>query len=172
MLGEVKRALDQDGASMGRAFGQALSLQSVSRPLARVSELATGYSIDRSGNTVQAPEEVWTATGWISRIMSTRPFDEAVYRQANHLSSYYGAIDRDARKEVTKKLRTAIRSGELSDEQIESYAEEYMRKGGTPTGWKAAYREAVARTEESGKDHLLAKLREDSPLNYMMSTLD
>ena len=172
MLGEVKRAMEQDSASMARAFGQALSLQSVSRPIARIAELGTGYSIDSSGNTVSTPEEVWTTTGWMSRILSTRPFDEAVYRQANHLSSYYGAIDRDARKEVTKKLRTAIRSGELSDEQIESYAEEYMRKGGTPTGWKAAYREAVARTEENGKDHLLNKLKEDSPLNFMMNSLD
>lgn len=171
-LGEIKRALAQDDVSMGQAFGQALSLQSISRPLARGAELATGYSIDKAGNTVQIPEEVWTPTGIISRVMSTRPFEEAKYRQANHLHSYYGAIDREARQEVTKKLRTAIRSGTLSDEDISGFAEDYFSKGGTPTGWKAAYREAIARTEESGKQHLLEKLREDSPLNYMISTLD
>lgn len=172
MLGEIQRSLSQDNASMGRAFAQALSLQSISRPLARGAELATGYSIDRAGNTVQVPEEVWTPTGIISRVMSTRPFEEAKYRQANHLHSYYGAIDREARQGVTKKLRTAIREGTLSDEEISSYAEDYFRKGGTPTGWKAAYREAVARTEESGKQHLLEKLSENSPLNFMISNLE
>lgn len=171
-LSEIQRALTEDSATMGRAFGQALSLQSVSRPVARLAELATGYSIDKAGNTVQIPEEVWTATGVLSRIMSTRPFEEAKYRQANHLHSYYGAIDNDNRKEVTKKLRTAIRSGELSDEDVAKYAEEYFRKGGTPTGWRAAYREAVARTTEEGKQHLLDKLKENSPLNFMISNLE
>jgi hypothetical protein len=172
MMGQIKNAMSADAPDMARAFGQALSMQSMSRPLARTAELATGYSVTSKGNTVQTPEEVWTATGVFARVLGTRPLEESKLREAMHLNTFYGSKDRDARNEITKKLKTAIRGGELSTEQIEKFSSDYLRKGGTPTGWRAAMNEAAARSNANGEVALLEKLKPNNPLNFMINNLD
>lgn len=172
MMGQIKNAMNADAPDMARAFGQALSMQSMSRPLARTAELATGYSVTSKGNTVQTPEEVWTATGVFARVLGTRPLEESKLREAMHLNTFYGSKDRDARNEITKKLKTAIRGGELSTEQIEKFSSDYLRKGGTPTGWRAAMNEAAARSNANGEVALLEKLKPNNPLNFMINNLD
>lgn len=172
MFGQLQKAVGSDAPDMARAIGQALSMQSMSRPLARTAELATGYSVTQKGNTVQTPEEVWTATGIFSRVLGTRPLEESKLREAMHLNTFYGSKDREARQEITKKLKTAIRGGELSTEQIEKFSSDYLRKGGTPTGWRAAMNEAAARSNANGEVALLEKLKPNNPLNFMINNLD
>ncbi|MGE4259152.1 MAG: hypothetical protein AB7F19_07410 [Candidatus Babeliales bacterium] len=171
MISSIAQSMGQ-GDNAGRALMQALSLQNMSRPLARGAELATGYSITRAGNTVQIPEEVWSTTGIISRVLSTRPLEEAKLRQADHLNNHYGSIDRERRQAIVNKLRTDIRAGVLDSAKIAEYAEDYMRRGGTPTGWRSAYKTAIAKTETSGRETLLDSLKDDNPLIYMLDNLD
>lgn len=172
MFGQLKNAMASDNPDMARALGESLSMQSMSRPLARGSELLTGYSVTRKGNTVQTPEEVWTATGIMARVLGTRPLEEGKLREAMHLNTFYGSKDREARNAVTMKLKTAIRGGELTQEQIDGFAEQYMRKGGTPTGWQSALNTAVAQTDIKGDITLVDKMKPNNPLNYMISNLD
>ena len=171
-LGQVGSALNTQSSDMGRSFLQALSLQSMSRPLARSAELVTGYSMTQRGNTVQVPEEVWTFTGIASRLMSTRPIEEQKLRDADHLNHFYGSLDRDNREEAMTKLKTSIRNGTLSDELLASTAEKYFRNGGSPAGWRSAINNAIARTEESGRETFISKLRPNSPLNFMIDGME
>jgi len=168
---QLTDALGRDYPDVARAFGEALSMQSMSRPIARGAELATGYSVSRQGNTIATPAEVYTVTGIMARLLGTRPLSEAKLRDAIHLDRFYGSIDHDARQQVTEELKTAIRSGELSDEKLNSLASEYMRTG-SPRGWQSALNTALAQTEVSGRATLLKKLRPDNPLNYMIDSLD
>lgn len=168
-VGKAVATGDQD---TGQAILQALSLQSMSRPLARGSELLSDYSMTRAGNTVQNAEEVWTMTGVAARVLALRPMEEAKLREAQHLNQHYGAMDRDNRQNVVNKLRTAIRNGTVDQERIAEWAEDYFRNNGTPTGWRSAYRNAIAKTEMSGQEVLIDKLDENSPLNYMINNLD
>lgn len=172
MFGEIKRALDSDAPQMGRALAQALSLQSMSRPLARTAELATGYSITKAGNTVQIPEEVWTPTGIISRMMATRPIEEQQLRDMDHLNRFYGAIDRKNRHEVIETLRTAVRDGSLDDSLLSKTADKYLKAGGSPTGWRSAVNTAIAKTETSGRETFIQRLKPNSPFMHMMDSLD
>jgi len=173
MLGHVTDSLKAERPDMARAFGEALSLQSMSRPLARGAELMTGYSITRkAGETIEVPEEVWTATGIMSRVLGVRPMQEAKVREAIHLNSVYGAADRDARQVLMKQLKTAIRNGDLDDEKVERFSAEYLRKGGTSTGWRSAYNTALAQVDTNGKQHLADKLKPDSPINFMINERD
>lgn len=167
----VARSLGE-GENAWHATMQALSLQNISRPLARTAEIATGYSVTRQGNTVQTPEEVWTTTGIMSRVLGVRPVEETKLREMMHLNSYYGSIDRDNRQSLMIKLRNDIRAGTLTDDLIESYGEEYMRKGGSPTGWRSAVATAIGRTSTAGKETLLEKLKPTSPFMHMMDQLD
>jgi hypothetical protein len=169
---DVAGALDTQSPDMARSLGQALSLQSMSRPIARASELATGYSITRRGNTVQTPEEVWSFQGVAARVLSTRPLEEQKLRDADHLNHLYGAMDRDNREDAMQKIRTSLRNGTLNDELLASTAERYFRNGGSPAGWRSAINTAIARTEESGKEALMEKLRPNNPLHYMIDSLE
>lgn len=171
-VGTMANSLDTNPGKAGAAMLQALSLQNMSRPLARGAELATGYSVTRQGNTVQVPEEVWSTTGVMSRILGTRPLEETQLREAMHLNTFYGSIDRDARNALMSSLRTGIRNGTLTEADVEKASEAYMRKGGTPTGWRSAYRTALAKTETSGREVFADKLKPDNPLNFMIEGLD
>lgn len=170
-LGQVRDSLQRDYPDLGRGFSEALSMQSMSRPLARTAELAQGYSVTRQGNTVAVPEEVWTATSVISRILGTRPLEEAKLRDAISLDRYYTSLDHDARSKSIESLKEAIRGGSLTDSKLSSIAEEYMRTG-TPQGWRSAVNTALAQTEISGRASLIKKLKPDNPLNYMINGLD
>lgn len=168
----IGQQMDVSSGNAGFGFMQALSLQNMSRPLARGAELATGYSITRAGNTVSVPEEVWTPVGVASRILGTRPLEEAKLRESMHLNTFYGSVDREARNGLMSKLRTGIRNGTLTDEQVAEASHEYMRKGGTPTGWRSAYATALGKTETSGREVFADKLKPDNPLNFMINNLD
>lgn len=162
----------QEGKNFGSAALQALSLQSVSRPIARVSELATGYSISRAGDVFSAPSEVYTFNGIASRIMGARPIEEAIARESLHLDKTYARADREARMEVTGKLKKAIRNNELEDNDLEELAAAYMKKGGSAQGWRTAVNNALEGANTSGRQLVINKLRPDSPLMYMMDSLD
>lgn len=171
MVNHVAQSVRAENPDMARTLGEALSMQSMSRPLARMSEVATGYSVTRKGNSVAVPEDVWTPIGVMSRILGTRPLEEAKVRQAMHLNTMYGAADHDARQEVQIKLKTAIRGDNLTDDLTAKFAAEYMRKGGTPQGWRSAVSTALAQSDMTGKDALAHKLRPDNALNYMIDNL-
>jgi len=160
------------GEGSGRSLMQALSLQSVSRPIARATELVAGYSVTGQGSTVQTPEEVWTATGIISRILGARPTEEALIRETNHLNRMYESFDRERRQKVTNRLRNAIRDGDIGQANLEALAEDYMEKGGTPTGWRSAVRTAIITTNQPLTEQLAKKIDDNSALNHMIDMLD
>ncbi len=172
MMKNFAKAVSVENEDVGQAMLQALSLQTMSRPLARVSELGSGYSMTQQGNTVQIPDEVRTVNGVMARVLGTRPMAEAKLREAMHLNAYYGSVDRDNRNAVVNDLRTSIRNGTVTSEKVAEIAEKYMRNGGTPRGWKAAYNNALAKTNMSGEDAFLSKVQEDSPFNFMIGNLE
>jgi len=172
MMGQVVNAMSADNPDKARALLQALSLQSMSRPVARLAEVGTGYSITQRGNTIQTPEEVWTFTGIAARLMATRPLEEQKLREADHMNHFYQALDRDNRENFIKELRTSIRNGTLTEEKLAEVSDGYLRNGGTPAGWRAAYSTAAARTNAPGKEAFIDKLRPDSPFNFMVNNLD
>lgn len=172
MFKHLKNAIAADSPDMALAFGQALSLQSMSRPLARGAELLTGYSMTQEGNTMQIPEEVWTPMGIAARLLATRPFEETKLRQAQYLNSFYGSVDYENRQKLMAEVKTAIRNETLSDERLSEWAYEYFRNNGTPAGWRSAINEAIGRTDTEGKEHLISKLRPDSPLMHMINQME
>ena len=168
----VAKAMGQVDASLPQAIGEAMSLQSLSRPLARGAEILTGYSKTQKGNTVQTPDEVWTLAGVGARILGTRPIAETKLRDAMHMNSFYNSVDSENRSAVVSRLRTSVRAGTLSEENVSEAALKYMSNGGTPSGWRSAINDTVMKTESSGKETLIHKLRPNSPLNLMIDMGD
>lgn len=150
------------------AFLEAVSMQSVSRPIARLAELGSGASVTRAGHTVQTPEEVYTPLGVLSRLLAVRSTDEVKLRDAVHLNTYYGSKDRENRSEAMLRIRTAIRQGDLTQEVMDSVALEYFNNGGTATGFRSALNNAMQAESSSMTVTLAQELQPNSPLVNMI----
>lgn len=164
-------AVAQADENSGKAMLEALSLQSISRPVARIAELAAGHSITSSGKIVAQKEELWTTSSILSRGFATRPIEEIQARQAMHLDSLYGSLDHDNRQEVTFKLKSYIENGNLTQEKLSKLAETYMRTG-SPTGWRTATREAIAQSGRPGNATVREHLNPRSPTMLLIDDLD
>lgn len=180
------KALGQMDANSGQAFMEALAMQSVSRPIARASELITGTAVTRQGSQVagsqetgsipglikylSGEEETWSAQGMIARVLSTRTLKESKAREATFLDSYYGAIDNENRQAIVQKLKTTIRAGNLDEDAMDNLAYEYLRTG-TPQGFRQAVNQAFMDNDNPGIMDLSVRLR-GSPLMGIIEDID
>lgn len=171
----LAKAAGNNGGNIPNAMLQALSLQSVSRPLARWSELATGYSVSKYGDIYATPDEVRDTTNLMgigARIIGARPIEEAKAREGLFLGKNYDRIDREHRMKVTNELKLAVRAGMLDDVKLEELAERFASKSGSASAWRMAVNDAIANNNLEGKEIILNKLRPDSPVMHMMDARD
>ena len=157
--------------SAGIALLESLSLQSVSRPLARISELATGHSITARGNIVSKDAEMYTVQSIASRIFAARPLAEIKAREAMHLDSLYSSLDQDRRSVLTNSLKSHLRNGSLHDEKVDRLAFEYLRTG-SPEGWRSAVNTAIAQVRNPGSHTVVNALHPNSPTLLMIDDLE
>ena len=169
-MAKVAKALYSTDQTAGQGLMEALSIQSISRPIARLSELASGQAITGRGNLIAGPDQVWTWPSVVARAMSTRPISEARARDALHLNSMYGSIDRDNRAQISMKLRSHMRGGTLDDEVVSELANEYMRTG-SPTGWNSVVNSAIGQTMLPAESTVRNYLAPDSPTLAMINNM-
>ena len=169
MMDVASAVISQDKPT-GQAFLEALSTQSVSRPIARLSELASGYSVTGAGNQVAGPEEVWSWQGVLARAFSTRTLREAKAREVDHINSYYGTLNNENRQAVLETLRENIRNDSVTPELMDKLAFEYMRTG-KPQGFRQAVNQAFMENSNQKIMDLHTKLG-DSPLMYMLDDIE
>jgi len=165
-------------ADKTRAILEGLSVQSMSRPMARIVELLPQYNqetgdvvpvgtVTRKGNTVGTSDMVWSIPGVLSRVFASRSSQEAIKRDMLYLSSYYGSLDSDNRKEAAHLMKISLRNGTLNSDNLDIIASRYLRSG-TAQGFRSALNEAVA-TTEGGIDATMAKkVRDGSPFMSMI----
>ncbi len=165
------RIRDSGATEAPTAFLEALSMQSISRPLARGAELLTGASVTQAGHTVQTSEEVYTPMGVLARLLATRPTDEVKLRDATHLNTFYGSKDRDNRKAAMLRIRNAIRQDIISQELMDEVAMDYFKNGGTGQGFRSALNQAMQAESTSLQTTLAKELQPDSPLINMIMDL-
>lgn len=166
----LAKAATQTDENTFRAVMQALSIQSISRPVARLSELVTGQSITAQGRIIENSPEVYTGLGILARVMSTRPIEEIKAREAMNLDSVYKGVEGDKRRALIKQLRTSISKGSLNAAKIQELQYEYLRVG-TPTGWRQAVNNALRESVRSGDQNVKMHLAPDAPYQKMIDDL-
>jgi len=154
-----------------QTLGEAMSQQSVSRPLARISELFTGYSINQSGRTVATPDDVWQSGSILARLMGVRPTDEVRMREAHGLNTFYGSYDRDKRKAAIEGIRRNVRYGNLDGDSIGKAAETYYGNGGSPQGFRSAMGTAIQMDSQNMANQLKQDIDWNSPLMNMIEDM-
>lgn len=169
VLAKTTQEIGDEGAT--HAFMEALSVQSISRPMARLSELVTGHAVTRKGNQIAGPEEVWSVEGITARVLATRGLREAKAREAQFANSMYNTIDVAERNSATHQLKNHIRSGTLTPDIAERVQEKYMRTGNA-SGWRSAVNTAMQDTDSPGVSAVRNHLSPNSPLNAMLDDID
>lgn len=169
-LDRVAEAAFTADKNTGRAMLEAISLQSMSRPLARWAELLNGSSITSKGNIVASGNDLYTPLGITSRILATRPLEEIKLREADHVNTLYRSIDSEKRGKVTKALKTHIRDGDLDQDKLGELQYEYMRSG-SPSGWRSAVNTAMTQQTLGGYGYVKHQLGPDNPLQQMLEDL-
>ena len=174
----------QADKNAGVAMLEALSLQSISRPIARMAEMASGRSITSKGNTVVTNtnpldftdagvtfNENASILGTLSRAFGARPIEEIRLREADHLDTLYGSMDKAKRSKLTNELKSRVANGNLGQDDVERLAYEYLRTG-SPTGWRSAVNEAIAQSKVPGSATVRKHLSKDSAAMTMIDDLD
>ena len=169
-LGKIASSVYSMDKTAGQGIMEALSMQSISRPVARISEIASGQSVTNKGNLIAGPDEIWTPLSIIARVMSTRPTSEARARDAIHLNSLYGSIDRQNRQEISMQLKSHLRGGTLNESVVSALAEKYLRTG-SPAGWNSVVNSALAQTNLPAGTTVRNYLAPDSPTMAMVNDL-
>lgn len=167
----VTAAFSTDG-NTGRAMLEALSMQSISRPIARLSELATGTALTGRGDVVSKDGEVYTTLGVISRLMATRPIEEIKAREAKNLDHVYGGVDADRRKEIGERIKGMARAGTLGGESTQEIQNEYFRvPNASVVGWNSITNKALAQVNGTGAEAVRTMLHPNTPWQQMVTDL-
>ena len=171
-VGNVISTMRRAGMEAGAlTLAEAISQQSVSRPLARSMELVTGHSVNQAGRTVAVREDVWQPISILSRLIGTRPTDEVRMRDAAHLNTFYGSLDREKRQVAIEDLRQHIRYGTLSGDAIRRAADRYFSNNGSPSGFRSALNTAIQMDSQNMAYQLKQDLDFDSPFMRMLNNL-
>jgi len=141
-----------------------------------MSELVTGESITQKynvvdSNTLMKGGDIDTL-GILSRVFGVRPTEEVKAREAEHLNSMYGSFDYDNRQAILQKIKSRALDNSLTELYIEQAGEEYFRRHGTPTGYRAAVNAALLQSSQEGTTTVLDRLRPDTPFNQMVNDLN
>ena len=171
----AQAAFSTDG-NTGRAFVEALSAQSISRPIARLSEMISGRSVTAAGETIASNTtgnpfaEEFVLHGAFARVFATRPIEEVKARQAIQLNSVYESFDSDNKKRLTKRLKTYIQSGDINPALEDNLREEYLRTG-SPSGWRSSVNDALRSKQEGGTYSVKERFHPDSPMQQLVDDL-
>jgi hypothetical protein len=152
-------------------IAEAMSQQSVSRPIARGMELITGHSINQNGRTVATPDDVWQSGSILARLMGVRPTDEVRMREAHGLNTFYGAYDRDKRKSAIAGIRRDVRYGSLDGDSIGRAADKYFGNNGSPQGFRSALSTAIQMDSQNLANQLKQDIDWDSPMMRMIADM-
>jgi len=168
----VAGSMRQAGMEAGAvSLLEALSQQSVSRPLARSMEMVTGHSVNRAGRTVAVEDDVWQSGSILARLIGTRPTEEVRMREAAHLNTFYGSLDREKRQTAIDDLRQHIRYGSLDGNAINSAADKYFGNNGSPQGFRSALNTATQMDSQNLGRQLQEDVDWDSPIMNMIGDM-
>ena len=125
------------GSNVWETILQGIEHNGLSRPLAGLAQTAQAftngdykaYSTSSKGNILGANDLLSLAT--ISRLAGGKPFDEAIVNDATYRITAYQAADRAKKETLTEALKSTVIGGhEPTQDQVESFAEQYAKLGG------------------------------------------
>jgi len=128
------------GGDVSSTLLQGLEHNGISRPLAGIAQTLQGldnpnhssYSTSNRGNVIASNDLLSLAN--MGRMLGGKPLGEAVAVDAAFRLRAYTAKDNERRKELGASIKTTMIAGRVpSQEQIDGFAEDYVKLGGKQT---------------------------------------
>lgn len=101
----------------------------ISRPMAGIAQVLQGFSTTSKGSLIGQSSD-FSAIATASRVLGSRPMDEAVALSAKYRLEGYRAADRDRIEALGIAVKEKIRSGTLTSEDILDLQGRYAQVGG------------------------------------------
>lgn len=148
----------------------------LSRPLAGMAATARAFTNEdglvtttqRNGNFLYA-NDLWS-WGTLVRIAGAKPIDEAKTVGDYYRVGTYAAKDREKRQELGTRLKLAmLGGGEISNDEMNKFAEKYAQFGGRQSGFNQWYMNQYKNATISQAEQLSTKL--DTPYSRYMQNL-
>lgn len=107
-----------------------MAQHSVNRPLKGLLEIASGYSLDAVGQVIS--NDTRNTLSILARAIGTRPMAETKMREAWYRLRTTQFSQQARRATMRDNLRSAFRSGSISEDLLRNALDTYMRTGGDP----------------------------------------
>ncbi|MNC14362.1 hypothetical protein D3C81_1157150 [compost metagenome] len=137
----------------------------LSRPLAGMAQTARAFtnedgkvlSTQANGTILGSNDLVSWAT--LTRLVGSKPIDEAITSNAYFRVQGYMVKDREKREKLGTELKLNLQgNGEVDSEQIGEFAQRYMELGGKQTGFNSWFMEQYKNTDRSRAEALATGL--------------
>lgn len=130
----ITNTFQNDGSAMDlvKAGIQGLAMQSISRPVKGMAEIAQGYTTDAKGEVISNNSlQEWSN---VTRAVGLTPLEEYRLKETRFTGRYYDQVDRSNRQRTIQTLRRQLTSdGNIN---IGSIMTQYLDRGGNARGWQ------------------------------------
>lgn len=109
----------------------------VNRPLAGIAQVLQGASTTSQGSLISSTSD-FSAIATSARILGARPMDEALALNANYRKEAYKAADRARIEDLGVTVKTKIRNGSLTEDDVLELQARYAAMGGRIQSFSAA----------------------------------
>ncbi|MNF48705.1 hypothetical protein D3C87_600960 [compost metagenome] len=153
------------GAPVWNSFLNGIEHMGLSRPLAGMAQTARAFtnedgkvlSTQANGTILGSNDLVSWAT--LTRLVGSKPIDEAITSNAYFRVQGYMVKDREKREKLGTELKLNLQgNGEVDSEQIGEFAQRYMELGGKQTGFNSWFMEQYKNTDRSRAEALATGL--------------
>lgn len=158
------------GADLSNAMLTALEHQGWNRPLAGFAQVLAGRSTTSTGSLISAANELETTSmlatmadrtvnyGGLTRVLGSRPMNEAVALQALYREKRYEAMDKARIERLGEIVKSKLYDNQVpSDEEYEDFMLRYARSGGRIETFNQAYLRWTRDANESVVNQMLRK---------------
>ena len=158
------------GADVSESLLKALEHQGWNRPLAGFAQVLGGRSTTSTGSLISAANEFETTSmlaatvdrvvsyNGITRILGSRPMDEAVALGALYREKRYEALDKLRIERLGEVVKTKLYDGQVpTDDEYEDFMARYVRSGGRAETFNQAFLRWTRDANESVVNQMLQK---------------
>lgn len=149
----------------------------LSRPLAGLAQLMQGFSTTSSGDLVSlthpgnnpmAFSDLFSAANY-SRLLGSRPLDEAVAMDALYRGTLYKAKDLTRMSTLGEAVRSTLyNNGQPSSDKIQSFAKSYAASGGEIGKFGSAMMNWTQKANSSVANQVFRSLKQNGATKNMM----
>jgi hypothetical protein len=158
------------GADISASMLRALEHQGWNRPLAGFAQVLSGRTTTSTGSLISAANEFETTAmltslqdrlvdfGGVTRMLGSRPMDEAVALTALYREKRYEAMDKARIERLGEVVKSKLYAGEVpTDDEYQEFLTRYARSGGRVESFNQAYMRWTRDASESVVNQMLEK---------------